>query len=201
MRPRVHIVPINAFAAAVLMSTFAARPAHALMDRLDIPWDFEPRAAVHDSVRIVINVPARRLYLARGGSLERSYPVAIGRAWTPTPRGTFRILQKTKDPTWAPRGRKPVPPGPANPLGHRWMRISEDGYGIHATNEPSSIGRARSHGCVRMQRADAEDLFERVAIGTPVEIVYELEGYDDAGEPARFPDVYDLAAEPTPAAP
>jgi hypothetical protein len=46
-----------------------------------------------------------------------------------------------------------------------------------------------------MQRADAEDLYGRVRLGTPVEIVYELEGYDDAGEPTRFPDLYDLVEE------
>jgi L,D-transpeptidase ErfK/SrfK len=118
----------------------------------------------------------------------------VGRPWTQTPRGTFRILQKAKDPTWAPKGRPPVPPGPGNPLGHRWMRISSDGYGIHATNEPNSIGKARSHGCIRMSRADAEDLFERVAIGTPVDIVYEVEGYDEEGNPTTFADVYGLEA-------
>jgi L,D-transpeptidase ErfK/SrfK len=70
----------------------------------------------------------------------------VGRPWTQTPRGSFRILQKAKDPTWAPKGRPAVPPGPGNPLGNRWMRISPSGYGIHATNEPNSIGQARSHG-------------------------------------------------------
>jgi len=72
------------------------------------------------------------------------------------------------------------------------MRISPDGYGIHATNEPNSIGQARSHGCIRMSRADAEDLFERVVVGTPVEITYDLDGYDDDGNPTRFADVYGL---------
>jgi hypothetical protein len=185
--------PALALATALALS-LSARPAHAMTDRLDLPTDYVPREALDDSVRIVINVPACRLYLARGGSLERAYPVAVGRSWTPTPRGNFRILQKTIDPTWAPAGRPAVPPGPKNPLGHRWMRISEDGYGIHATNEPLSIGKPRSHGCIRMQRADAEDLFTRVSLGTPVEIVYELEGYDDAGEPARFPDLYKVAS-------
>jgi hypothetical protein len=195
-RLNVPVVPRVAAALFVAASfVVAARPAYAFMDRLDLPGDVEPAAAADTALHVVINVPACRLYLARGEALEQSYPVAVGRAWSPTPRGTFRILQKTIDPTWAPRGRKAVPPGPANPLGHRWMRISEDGYGIHATNEPASIGRPRSHGCIRMQRADAEDLFSRVTLGTPVEIVYELEGYDEVGEPVRYPDVYGIGPQ------
>jgi lipoprotein-anchoring transpeptidase ErfK/SrfK len=126
---------------------------------------------VPDSVRILVSVPGRRLYLVQGDRLVRDYPVAVGRPATPTPQGSYRILQKTKDPTWAPRGRAPVPPGPANPLGRRWMRISEDGYGIHATNDAGSIGGARSHGCIRMLPEDAEDLFERVSVGTPVVVL------------------------------
>jgi hypothetical protein len=75
------------------------------------------------------------------------------------------------------------------------MRISPDGYGIHATNEPGSIGLARSHGCIRMSREDAEDLFDRVRVGTPVEIVYDLDGYDEDGRPTRFVDLYHLGGD------
>ncbi|MGH7724136.1 MAG: L,D-transpeptidase [Candidatus Eiseniibacteriota bacterium] len=179
------------------MAGIARIASGAAPDQLDLPQGIGAVLPWEDTVRVVINVPARRLRLVRGNELVRAYPVAVGRPDSPTPTGQFRILQKTKDPTWAPKGRKPVPPGPQNPLGHRWMRISEDGYGIHATNEPGSIGRARSHGCIRMSRSDAEDLFERVTIGTPVEIVYELNGYDDEGEPALHDDVYGLAAAST----
>jgi hypothetical protein len=199
MRPGIHRELVLGSATTLTVAiglALATRPAYALADRFDLPGDSEERSAAGDTaLHIVINIPACRLYVARGETLECSYPIAVGRAWTPTPRGAYRILQKTIDPTWAPRGRRPVPPGPGNPLGHRWMRISEDGYGIHATNEPASIGRPRSHGCIRMTRDDAEELFARVSLGTPVEIVYELEGYDDSGEPVRYPDVYGLAAE------
>jgi hypothetical protein len=182
---------------AIALLVLRASLARAGEDRFDVPNDFVPRTPLQaDSLRIVINVPAFRLYLVSRNELVKEYPVAVGRPWTPTPRGSFRILQKTKDPTWAPKGRKPVPPGPANPLGHRWMRISADGYGIHATNDPGSIGQARSHGCIRMFRADAEDLFDRVALDTPVEIVYELEGYANQS-PTRWADVYGLAAKVT----
>ncbi len=194
--PRAAVRPgaRSILASVIVLATFAPAPAQAMsLDRLDLPYDFGGSAREPESVRVVINVPARRLLFVRGNRLVKAYPVAIGRPHSPTPVGNFRILEKTKDPTWAPRGRKPVPPGPDNPLGHRWMRISEDGYGIHATNEPASIGRARSHGCIRMSRADAEDLFDRVVVGTPVEIVYELGGYDDTGEPVVYRDVYGLA--------
>lgn len=162
---------------------------------LDLPGDVLIPEAEPETLRIVINVPARELYLVEGATLIAEYPVAVGRPTTPTPRGTFRILQMAKDPTWAPKGRKPVPPGPANPLGHRWMRISENGYGIHATNEPGSIGHARSHGCIRMHREDAEAVFAQVQRGTRVEILYELDGWDDAEGAVRYPDLYALTAK------
>jgi lipoprotein-anchoring transpeptidase ErfK/SrfK len=183
---------------AALAATFALillpRFVFATEDHFDLPGDTWGTPVADDSLRIVINVPARRLSLVQGGTLVKAYPVAVGKSWTQTPRGSFHILQKAKDPTWAPKGRPAVPPGPNNPLGHRWMRISPNGYGIHATNEPNSIGKARSHGCIRMSRDDAEDLFDRVAVGTPVDIVYDLDGYDDDGNPIRFADLYSLAA-------
>ena len=130
--------------------------------------------------------------------LVASWPIAVGKPSTPTPVGSFRILQMAKDPTWAPKGGPVVPPGPRNPLGTRWMRISENGYGIHATNDPASIGHARSKGCIRMQVADAEALYARVSIGTPVEIVYELHGWEDERGAVTWPDLYALASETPP---
>jgi len=181
-------------AASITLIALIALPqvARATEDHFDIEGDTWGAPIASDSLRIVINVPARQLTLIEGNTFVKAYPVAVGRPWTQTPRGSFHILQKAKDPTWAPKGRPAVPPGPNNPLGHRWMRISPDGYGIHATNEPGSIGKARSHGCIRMSREDAEDLFDRVPVGTPVEIVYDLAGYDDAGEAVTYADLYGL---------
>ena len=152
-------------------------------------------APTPETLRIVINVPARRLFLVAGPRLVESWPVAVGTPATPTPVGRFQILQMAKDPTWAPRGRPAVPPGPRNPLGTRWMRITEDGYGIHATNDPGSIGQARSHGCIRMQVADAESLYARVSVGTPVEIVYDVHGWEDDIGPVTYPDLYALSGD------
>ena len=83
-----------------------------------------------------------------------------------------------KNPWWYPptydswaQGLQPVPPGPNNPLGTRWMGLSAPGVGIHGTDEPGSIGYSASHGCIRMQVPDAEWLFDHVAVGTTVFIV------------------------------
>ena len=127
---------------------------------------------------ITINRSTNRLTLYDDGKLHRTFPVATGQAIYPTPRGTFHIVVKYRNPWWYPptssswaQGLKPVPPGPSNPLGTRWMGISAPGVGIHGTDAPASIGYSASHGCVRMQVPDAEWLFDHVDIGTTVHIV------------------------------
>jgi lipoprotein-anchoring transpeptidase ErfK/SrfK len=127
---------------------------------------------------IVISRAGNTLRLYRGRRLVRSFRVATGQAVYPTPAGIWRIVDKQRDPWWYPptydewaKGLKPVPPGPGNPLGTRWMGLSSPGVGIHGTDAPSSIGYSASHGCVRMQVPEAEWLFERVRVGTPVVIL------------------------------
>jgi lipoprotein-anchoring transpeptidase ErfK/SrfK len=127
---------------------------------------------------ITINRSTNRLTLYDNGKVSRAFPVATGQAIYPTPRGTFHIVVKYRNPWWYPptssswaQGLKPVPPGPSNPLGTRWMGISSPGVGIHGTDAPASIGYSASHGCVRMQVPDAEWLFDQVDIGTTVHIV------------------------------
>ena len=123
--------------------------------------------------RIVINIPAYRLSLFRGDELVREYPIAVGKAVSPSRVGTCTIVHKVKNPTWfPPDGRPPVPPGPDNPVGSRWMGLSWPGYGIHGTNNPASIGKAVSLGCIRMRDEDARELYDIVPVGTQVEFVY-----------------------------
>jgi lipoprotein-anchoring transpeptidase ErfK/SrfK len=74
------------------------------------------------------------------------------------------------DSPWA-KGLKPVPPGPGNPLGTRWMGLDASGVGMHGTPDAASIGYSASHGCIRMRIPDAEWLFDHVRIGTPVFII------------------------------
>ena len=127
---------------------------------------------------IVINRSVNRLYLYRRAKPWRTFAVSTGQSVYPTPTGTFHIVVKWKNPWWYPptqdswaKGLKPVPPGPDNPLGTRWMGLSVPGVGIHGTDAPASIGYSVSHGCIRMQVPDAEWLFDHVDIGTTVRIV------------------------------
>jgi lipoprotein-anchoring transpeptidase ErfK/SrfK len=119
--------------------------------------------------RIVISIPDRSLAVIESGRVVKVYPTAVGATSTPTPTGSFRIIQRVPNPTWYTKGRI-VPPGKSNPLGTRWLGLSAKGYGIHGTNNPTSIGHNASHGCIRMHNRDVEELFELVAIGDGVEL-------------------------------
>ena len=127
---------------------------------------------------IVIHRGLNRLVLFYGARYVRSFPVATGQPIYPTPLGHFEIVVKQMNPWWYPptqddwaKGLTPVPPGPGNPLGTRWMGTSSPGVGIHGTDAPWSIGHSESHGCIRMQIPDAEWLYKHVRIGTPVFII------------------------------
>jgi hypothetical protein len=127
---------------------------------------------------IVINRSGKSLTLYRDGDrLWQRYGVATGMSAYPTPGGLFRIVVMQRSPWWYPpnsawaAGKKPVPPGPGNPLGTRWMGLSAPGIGIHGTPDAASIGYSASHGCIRMHIPDAEQVFGRVRVGTPVLIV------------------------------
>jgi lipoprotein-anchoring transpeptidase ErfK/SrfK len=119
--------------------------------------------------RIVVSIPDRKLVLMDGDRALRIYDVAVGKASTPSPEGEFRIINRIPNPAWYQPG-KVVAPGKGNPLGSRWMGLSAKGYGIHGTNAPKSIGKAASHGCIRMRAADLEELFDLVSVGVVVEI-------------------------------
>lgn len=120
---------------------------------------FLPRPAqAHGSYSIVINIPQHRLYLYRGETEILSYPVAVGKPSTPSPRGEFVIIQKA---IWG------------GGFGTRWMRFSAPWgiYGIHGTNKPWSVGSVASHGCIRMYNRDVEQLYAIISIGTPVTLI------------------------------
>ncbi len=127
---------------------------------------------------IVITRGANTLRLYDSHRLVRTFRVATGQAIYPTPAGIWHIVNKQRNPWWYPpttsvwaKGLKPVPPGPSNPLGTRWMGLDAAGVGIHGTDAPASIGYSASHGCVRMQVPEAEWLFEHVRVGTPVVVL------------------------------
>ncbi|MDF2875787.1 MAG: L,D-transpeptidase catalytic domain [Sporomusa sp.] len=154
----------------------------------------EPVQAQEALNQIIVNLPSRTLELYKDNIMVKEYPVAIGKPDTPTPVGEFSIIEKEIDPAWYPPGKNyVVPSGPDNPLGYRWMGLGSL-YGIHGTNAPGSIGLAISNGCIRMQEADAEEIFELVDCDTPVKIEYERikVRIDTRGQATIgiYPDVY-----------
>jgi lipoprotein-anchoring transpeptidase ErfK/SrfK len=126
---------------------------------------------------VVIRRGSNRLFLYRGMKPWRTFVVATGQAVYPTPLGRFQIVVKWENPWWYPpnspwaQGAKPIPPGPGNPLGTRWMGLSSPGVGIHGTPDAASLGYSASHGCIRMYIPQAEWLFDHVDVGTTVYIV------------------------------
>ncbi|HEY1494908.1 MAG TPA: L,D-transpeptidase [Candidatus Solibacter sp.] len=119
--------------------------------------------------RIVVSIPDRKLAVMEDDRVLRVFETAVGAPKSPSPTGSFKIINSITDPTWYSKG-KVVGPGKCNPLGTRWLGLSVKGYGIHGTNVPSSIGRNASHGCIRMRNRDVEDLFKMVAVGDQVEL-------------------------------
>ncbi len=112
-----------------------------------------------NTYKIVIRINPKKLDLYKQDKLYKTYPVAVGKPQTPTPRGNFTIINKAIN--------------PGGPFGTRWMGLSKPHIGIHGTNNPSSIGKAVSNGCIRMYNKDVEELSGLVGIGTHVSIVNE----------------------------
>ena len=129
--------------------------------------------------KIVVNLTKFRVSIVRDGKRVVTFPIAHGTARYPTPTGNYRIVNKQSNPTWTPppdsdwaKGLGPIPPGPGNPLGTRWMGTSAPYVGFHGTPAASTIGTRASHGCIRMKIPDAEALYEQVVVGMPVQISY-----------------------------
>jgi len=126
---------------------------------------------------IVIDRAANSLKLYDSTKLVRTFHVATGQSAYPTPSGNWQIVDMQENPWWIPppspwaAGAHPVPPGPGNPLGTRWMGLDAAGVGIHGTPDDTSIGYSESHGCIRMHIPEAEWLFQHVRVGTPVIIL------------------------------
>jgi L,D-transpeptidase ErfK/SrfK len=145
-----------------------------------------PRASAHRG--IVINVAELRLYLFPEDTFpgERvpmlTWPVGVGAENVQTPLGPFTVRSKDTYPTWVvpdsiyrkmEKPRRVVPPGPDNPLGDHRIRLSLDLYAIHGTNDPWTVGRLTTHGCIRLYPEDVAYLYEIVGRDTPGEFVYQ----------------------------
>jgi lipoprotein-anchoring transpeptidase ErfK/SrfK len=127
-------------------------------------------ARTQETRRIVVSLTDHKLVLFDGDRAVKTYETASGKPTTPTPAGQFEVVSKVANPVYKAHGQN-VAPGPRNPVGTRWIGLSLKGYGIHGTNEPKSIGKNSSHGCIRMRNKDVEELFELVSVGVPVELV------------------------------
>lgn len=106
--------------------------------------------------RIIVDLSDFQLYLLDGNRVVRGFPVGIGKMLTKTPTGEYFIINKQ--------------PNPGGPFGVFWMGLSKPHYGIHGTNDPSSVGRKTSHGCIRMHNEDVLELSTLVPIHTRVTI-------------------------------
>ena len=134
--------------------------------------------------RVVVSIPDRKLAVLDNDQIVSIYAVAVGAPVSPSPAGTFSVVNRVSNPTYYKPG-KVVGPGARNPVGTRWIGLSAKGYGIHGTDRPRSIGFAKSHGCIRLRNEDVERLFEQLRAGDVVELHAE-----------RTPEVVRLFAEP-----
>ena len=125
-------------------------------------------------LELVVNPKDRLLNVYRGGQLINTYPVGVGKPTTPTPAGNYKVINKVTN--------------PGGVLGTRWMGLNIPGgnYGIHGTNNPSSIGKLVSLGCIRMQNHTVEELFPQIPVGTPVQIA-AIPAYTEQGTPTAAP--------------
>jgi lipoprotein-anchoring transpeptidase ErfK/SrfK len=119
--------------------------------------------------QIVVSIPDRKLAILEDGKIIRIFQVSVGAAVSPSPIGGFQIVRRLVNPTYYHPGVV-IPPGKDNPIGPRWVGLNKKGYGIHGTSEPRSIGRAASHGCIRMRNRDIVEFFSMVNVGDTVEI-------------------------------
>jgi lipoprotein-anchoring transpeptidase ErfK/SrfK len=147
---------------------------HSAQARELVSWD-----GGHEVGTIVVKTSERQLYYILGNGMALRYDVAVGKEGMQWSGDTF-VQSKRRDPSWSPTARmrsehpslpEYMPPGPDNPLGVRAIYLGWSEYRIHGTNAPWSIGRAASSGCIRMRNDDVVDLFERVHIGAPVQVI------------------------------
>lgn len=124
--------------------------------------------------RLVVSIPDCKLALVENDRVIKVYSTAVGAPSSPSPTGEFTVCHRITQPAYYHPG-KVIPPGKANPLGTRWLGLSLKGFGIHGTNEPRSIGKPRSHGCIRLRNRDIEELFNLVSIGDVVELHGEVD--------------------------
>jgi lipoprotein-anchoring transpeptidase ErfK/SrfK len=149
----------------------------------------------------LVSVPDRKLAVIEGGKVIRTFQVSVGTSVSPSPTGELRVIRRLTNPTYYHPGVV-IPAGANNPLGPRWIGLSQSGYGIHGTNHPESVGHAASHGCIRLRNRDIKQLFEMVSIGDVVQIRGErdqqtAEIFGGATETTTLADAGSVTIDPT----
>ena len=150
----------------------------------NIPWEYIEKLNRIDARRIrpgqdlkvikgpfsaIIELSRFELTVHTNGYFVRRYPVGIGKDGT-TPLGKFQMLNKVANPQYTgPDNRVIAADDPANPLGEHWLDLG-NGYGIHGTIDPQSIGKAESRGCIRLQNTEVQEVYNLLGIGSVVEI-------------------------------
>lgn len=141
-----------------------------LMALMMVPGSSQTLPKASPSKRLVlVSIPDRKLALLEDGKVVKVYHVAVGAVSSPSPTGEFEIINRITNPTYY-HPHVVIPASAESPIGRRWLGLNRKGYGIHGTNEPHSIGRAASHGCIRMSNRDIAQFFRLVRVGDLVEI-------------------------------
>jgi lipoprotein-anchoring transpeptidase ErfK/SrfK len=124
--------------------------------------------------RLVIDLSDRRVYVYQTSRVIASFPLGVGKKGWETPLGNFEVIHMQHNPVWKhPITGKIFEAGADSPLGDRWVGFWSDGHneiGFHGTPDDSLVGTAASHGCLRMRNPDVRMLYEKVKVGTPVEV-------------------------------
>lgn len=148
---------------------------------------------------MILNIPAKTLILFSNGQPMKEYPVGVGKALTPTPLGEFKVVRRIQNPAWVNpyRQSKVIAPGETNPIGQYWLGFAlnkkSQEYGFHGTTDLNSVGKASTHGCIRMYPEDIKELFNIVKVGTPVHVIYnpvEVKEYQNKLFVRAHPDIY-----------
>ncbi len=149
------------------------------------------RTPAANDTELVLDRRRRLLLVMAEGRELRRFPVAVGMPGWETPVGRFAVIEMAADPVWKHPAKGTIyPPGPTNPLGSRWIGFHRDcrdrsGFngqeqltvkgcataGFHGTNDRASVGRAASHGCVRLFDEHVKELYSLVRLGTPVTVL------------------------------
>ena len=159
---------------------------------------------LNENFELVLNVAAKKVVLYTNGEATKEYPVGVGTSLTPTPLGSFKVVRRIYNPAWVNpyRQSKVIAPGEKNPIGQYWlgfaMNKKTQEYGFHATSDLSSIGRASTHGCIRLHPDDMKELFNLVMIGTTVHVVYNpiaVKEFQNKLFVRAYPDIYNYMTD------